>query len=61
MLDCEEGPANVGVVGLLPEVERELPDGVGVGLVGYAGVGDEDVEGPEVGSGLGDAGLDGFF
>jgi len=58
VFDCEEGAADVGIVGFLPEGEGDLPDWVGVGFICYASVGDEDVDGSMLGFGLGDAGLD---
>lgn len=61
MLDGEEGAADIGVVCLLPEIEGQFPDWIGVGFVGDTGVGDQDVDGSEVGFSLGDAALDGVL
>ena len=51
MLDSKKGSADVDGVCLLPDIDGHVPDGVGGGFIGYAGVGAEDVEGAEVGYG----------
>jgi len=52
MLDCKERTADIGVVGFLPQLERDFPYWVGAGFIGDASVGYEDVDGSEMGFGL---------
>ena len=54
VLDGEEGAAHVDGVGAVPELGGHVPYAVGARLVCDTGVGAEDVNGAEVGDGIGD-------